>query len=113
MTATRYLTITLTGTAPVRIDCAAWPIVSQARQMIGDDLQLIVRRAADGRCLVFGIAKPIRGPQRRAGELVSTVAAPPTADKIAAALGRVADAIGAGSELANRCIVGLPADVLQ
>ena len=56
-----YLTITLTGRAPVRIRREDWPILARARQPYGDGVRrqrecaLTVRQHADGRAVVYGV----------------------------------------------------------
>lgn len=64
--APKYRTISLTDRAPVRIDEAEWPVLARGSYFAYDgqvvqqsnrrtSIQIIVRRHADGRALVYGV----------------------------------------------------------
>jgi len=110
-----YLTITLTGRAPVKIVKKDWPVVAEARDCDGETegtsdhrWALRIRRRYDSNAsLVYGTWRSEVGePDRRGGELV-----PSGGDECAAVI-RVAEYLGFGRELADRCIARLPAEIL-
>ena len=132
-----YLTITLTGRAPVKITKEDWPVIASGEDKWYDDGQhecqanrtnswkLIVRQHADGRTLVYGIfASTSQQPPRwrgsvRGGKMVTVEGA--TADEVGdtapiiAAIFDVAEDMQARSgqkefaRLAHECIADLPA----
>jgi hypothetical protein len=110
-------TITLSDRPPVQIDEDTWPEIASASD---DDAtgasaaqrkaSIRVRRHADGRCLVYGVATDSRPNARnlRAGYLVDANGYP---ERVVAAIQRVAETLG-WPALAADTIASLPAEPL-
>jgi hypothetical protein len=128
----RWLTVTLSNAAPVRIDRDQWGILAEAQEQGGVRAaagggtsppawtrRLIVRRAPDGRVLVYGVCTFAIGPDRRGGELLDYVAlsdktmAPPSETEIVVSIRRVAESLGFPTDIALRCVANLPARILD
>ena len=108
-----YRTISLTDSVPVRIRTADWPVIASADWHDGREVRcqadrtasIHVRQHADGRAVVYGVARSQRSGERdiRAGELVTGVRG------IITAIHHVAERIGHGPSMAYDCIQELPA----
>ena len=108
-----YLTISLTGRAPVRIVKDDWPIIAYAKEwdntyecQANRTWKLSVRQHDDGRSIVYGLfTTQFQNEKNRAGgELLKQ------GDDIAAAIQRVAHSLGFDDLLAQKCIDDLPAE---
>mgnify|MGYP001600767934 CR=1 FL=1 len=97
----RSLTITMSGTPPVRVDRDAWPIVAYAG-LTDTNLRLVVRRHADGRAIVHGT-----GPGERRGGRVTVD------DRLSIVIRELAEELELGEAFAQRCIADLPPTVLR
>jgi len=122
-------TITMTGRPPVSIRKEAWPRIAGARYSDHDgevecqafrrwSARVAVRRHADGRHLVFGVASYTtawRG-ERDAGAAGGELLPPGcTADDVVAAISRVAailTSVAGIPDLTDQCIADLPAEPL-
>lgn len=104
-----YLTVTLTGRAPVRICRKDWPKIAFQRDWDGEhECQafhkwwISVREHADGRVLVYGCVENAGVPDMRRGELVT--------GNVPSAIHRVATSLGLSEEFKERVIADLPAE---
>ncbi len=107
-----YLTITLTGRPPVRINKSEWPVIASAKDWQGQYETLTsrswfmtVRQHADGRVIVYGRYETHwQGERdRRAGVLVGA------GGDIPAAIHEVVETLGGGILLEQECVASLPA----
>lgn len=119
----KMITITMSETAPVKLDPAAWPIIASAETHDGQVecqantlLAVKVREHEDGRRVVYGWRKRGNGGQHAgyreayAGYLLASSGDDREAQTIRA-IRRVAGVIG-DEALAAECIGDLPAQVI-
>ena len=109
-----YLTVTLSGRPPVRIQKDRWPVIARAKRSHGEfadqaSCHLIVRQHQDGRTLVYGVLdSPSQEDQsHRAGCLLQAGA------DICKAIWEVSGDLGLDPKMAQACISSLPAEDLD
>ncbi|PZR79105.1 MAG: hypothetical protein DLM65_11440 [Candidatus Aeolococcus gillhamiae] len=115
MSTEKKIEITLSESAPVRIDPAQWPVIAEARRHDGavecqanNEWRIRVREHADGRRIVYGSHEAGNGGQYAgfretfAGWLLAG------GDDTVRAIRRVAGVLG-DDQLGAECIAALPA----
>ena len=126
-----YLTITLTGRPPVKIEKAAWPVLASASEDRNDDRsgtgtqanrewmwRVTIRVHADGRKIVYGVYdydtryQGEAGASHRAGKLIGAdddviVTISSLCDEMES---RVGD--GVFARLYHECVAALPAEMI-
>lgn len=123
-----YLTITLTGRAPVKIKKEEWPVLASAEADEHDGQvecqanrrwtrRLTVRRHADGRAIVYGVydyTTQFQGEKdagARGGELIlADVDIIPVIQRVGAWMVEYGDEVF--DQLVNECVADLPAETL-
>lgn len=104
------ITITLSNRRPVSIISGDWPVVACAKMTVVDgkvkrEFQLFARMNPDGRAIIYGNSSAGRG-----GKYLST---PHTLDKVAYQIGTVGRDLDVTTELIEKCIASLPAEVID
>lgn len=109
-TANERIVITLTGRRPISIISADWPIIACAKVTLTEgkmkhEFCLFARMNPDGRAIIYG-----NGSKGRGGKYLST---PHTMDKVAYQIGVTGRELDVPTELIEKCIASLPAEVLE
>ena len=108
-----YLTVTLSGRRPVRIQKDRWPVIARVKRSRGEAADqtichLIVRQHQDGRTLVYGVSEsPSEDQTQRAGCLLEAGA------DTCKAIREVSGELGFDPNTAQACIASLPAEDLD
>lgn len=117
----KTITITMSETAPVKVDPEQWPVIASADRHDGKvecqantEWVIRVREHADGRRLVYGSQSAGNGGQyagyrgKDAGYLISVAQDKAREEQTIRAIRRVAGVIGA-EDLGAECVADLPA----